>query len=124
MTFGQMKAAVRRKLNESSATFWTDQDIEDALNDAYAEMADATEFYERQATIDLLPSRTYYDLTSVLPDTFLSPRRAYNVTTSRWLDPTDPLDQDRHTDSQWELTSGQPERYMLRGNWWLGVWPS
>lgn len=123
MTFAELQADVRRKLNESSATFWTDQDIKDALNEAYEEMGDATEFYERQATLIMLAKRTYYDLTSLLPDTFLSPRRCWNTITQRWARPTDPLDQDLHTSVQWELTNGPPEAYFIRGNWWLGVWP-
>ncbi len=117
-----MKADVRRKINAASTAFFTDSDIEDALNEAYEEMADATEFYERQATIDMLAGRTYYDLTSLLPDTFLSPRRAWNTTTQKWFGPTDTLERDSAY-VQWELTYGAPEYYLLRGNWWLGVWP-
>jgi hypothetical protein len=123
MNRGEMRTKTRRKLNEASATFWTDTDINDALNEGYAEMADASEFYERQAMVPTLKGRTYYDLSLILPDTFLSPRRAYNPVTSRWLDPTDPLQQDHHNFVQWELTQGEPIRYLMRGNWWMGVWP-
>lgn len=123
MTFSEMKTDVRRRLNEASATFWTDADIEEALNDALAEVADATEYYERQANLQMLDGRTYYDLTSLLPDTFLSPRRCWNATTQKWLTPTDPRELDYHTFVQWELTNGEPEKYWLRGNWWLGVFP-
>lgn len=123
MTFGEMQSDVRRKLNEAPATFWTDQDIKDALNEALEEVADATEYYERQATIPMLHGRTYYDLTSLLPDTFLSPRRGWNTTTQRWLRPTDARNQDEHTYVQWELTYGPPNSYLLRGNWWMGVFP-
>ncbi len=124
MTFGEMQSILRTKLNEASATFWTDQDVKDALNEAYEEIADATEFYERQATIPLLTGRTYYDLTSLLDaDTFLSPRRGFNTATNKWFVPTDARAQDTQTYVQWELTQAAPKNYFMRGNWWLGVWP-
>lgn len=123
MTFGEMQTLLRAKLYEASATFWTDQDIKDALNEALEEFADATEYYERQVTLTLLSGRTYFDLTSLLPDTFLSPRRGWNTATSRWFVPSDARDLDTHTYVQWELTQGAPRDYFMRGNWWLGVWP-
>jgi hypothetical protein len=123
MTLGEMKSEVRRRLNESGTAFYSDADIAASLQEGLDEMADIAEYSEREASVGLLTGRTYYDLQSVLPDTFLSPRRIYNSTTSRWLTPTDPRDQDEHTFVQWELTYGEPVRYLLRGNWWLGVWP-
>ena len=123
MNFGQMKTRVRRRVNEPSTAFFTDADIEDALNEGYHELADATEFYEREALVPMIKGHTYYDLTNILPDTFLSPRRAFNPTTNRWLAPTDPINQDIHTFVQWELVQGEPESYLMRGNWWLGVFP-
>lgn len=124
MNFSQMKSSLRQKLNESGSTFYSDEDVADAINEAYAEVSDATEFYERQATIQLLTGRTYYDLTTLLDsDTFLSPRRAFNPATNRWFQPTDYRDLDTHTYVQWELTEAAPRDYFLRGNWWFGVWP-
>lgn len=123
MNFGEIQRKVRRRLNESTTAFYSDDDIKKAINAGYLEMADATEFYERQAMIPMLKQRTYYDLSLILPDTFLSPRRAYNPETSRWLDPIDPRGLDYHTYVQWELTQGPPEKYLMRGNWWLGVFP-
>ena len=123
MTFGAMIDRTRMKLNEATAAFYSDDDIKLALNEGYAEMADATEFYERQAYVPMLTKRTYYDLSLILPDTFLSPRRVYNPRTSNWLEPTDPVNLDLHMFPQWELTEGEPEQYIMRGNWWFGVFP-
>lgn len=123
MNFGQMQTEVRRRLNESTTVFFSDQDVKDALNEGYAQMADVTEFYERYVNIPMLSKRTYYDLTHIITETFLSPRRVFNTTTNRWLDPTDPFDMDYHTYVQWELVQGQPEKCFMRGNWFLGVWP-
>lgn len=123
MNFGDMKTQTRRKLNELAANFWSDEDVAAALNKGLAEMADATEYYERYVNIPLLSGRGYYNLKNVIDDTFLSPRRAFNTITGRWLIPTDTREMDYHTYVQWELTSGQPERYLMRGNWWVCFFP-
>lgn len=122
MTFAQMQAETRRQLNESSVVFWTDQDIKDAINEGMDELADIAEYYERQATLPMLAGRSYYDLTSVLPDTVLSPRHIWNTTTQRWLEQVDTLQMDGGY-RQWELVHGEPEKFVIRGHWWLGAWP-
>ena len=119
-----MQTDVRRRINESSTVFFTAQDIKDALNDGLEEISDATEWYERQATIDWTVGEIYTDLSTVLPDTILSILRCWNTTTQRWLDPTDPWEMDYHSYRQWELTTGQPQKYFIRGLWHLGIWPA
>lgn len=123
MTLAEMKTDVRRRLNESGTEFFSDADIAESLQEGLDEIADITEYYEREATFNLLTGRTYYDLRTILPDTFLSPRRCWNTTTQRWFRPTDERDLDENTYVQWELTYGEPQSYLLRGNWWLGVFP-
>ncbi len=122
MTFGEMQDRTRVRLNEATAVFYSDDDIALALNEGYAEMADVTEFYERHAYIPMLRLRTYYDLSLILPDTFLSPRRVYNPITGAWLTPTDAAELDGRY-AQWELVQGEPDQYLMRGNWWFGVFP-
>ena len=123
MNFGQMQLEVRTRLDEASAVFWTDQDIKDSLNEGLAEMADETDYHECYANVMLAPNRTYYDLTTLLPNTFLSPRRIYNTTTSRWLIPSGYRELDESRGGQWEDTQGPPNWYWFRGFWWLGVYP-
>ena len=122
MTFGEMQTKVRLKINEATSAFFSDDDIQNAINDGFAEMADATEYFEREAMVPLIKRHTYYDLSLILPDTFLSPRRIYNPRTSKWLVPTTPRELDKEW-AQWETVDGEPEKYFLRGNWWLGVFP-
>ena len=123
MTLSEFRTDIRRRLGETATVFYSDDDIDDAIDEAYEEMADATEFYERQAQIQAIAGHTYYNLLNILPDTFLSPRRIYDSTTSRWLTPTDPRELDYHGYRQWERVSGPPQKYLMRGNWWLGVFP-
>ncbi len=122
MNFGQMQTEVRRKLNETSATFWTNDDIQEALNEGYGEISDETEWYEREATIQTTANRLYHDLRSILGDTFLSLRRVWNATTEEWLYPTGHREMDGGY-RQWELVQGEPRQVYIRGLWWLAQWP-
>lgn len=125
MTFAEQKTEVFRRLNESSSspTYWTEEDVEDALNDGYAEMSDASEWYERNASINKLKNRTYYDLRTNLSDTFLAPRRCFNPQTNQWLAPISVRTLDFKTYRQWELNPGEPQKMFMRGLWWLGTYP-
>ena len=124
MDFGELKTEVFRRLNESSSSpvYWTEADVEESLNDGYQELADATEWYERHVTMDLLSHRTYYDMRYVAEDTWLGPRRCFNNQTSRWLDPSNVNDFDSER-VKWEDNGGEPQRFFMRGSWWFGVWP-
>ena len=127
MTLAEMRTEVFRRLNENSVSpdFWTQSDVDEALNDGLEEISDASEWYERHASIPILNQRPYYDLrTNLGDDTILSPGRALNVQTNRWLEPTYVRDLDYHTYRRWEnITTGQTERMFLRGLWWLGFFP-
>ena len=125
MTFGELKTETFRRLEASSSSpvFFTETDIEDALNEGYAEFADAAEWYEVWRTIDLAMDRPYYDIRTVFDDaTVLTPGAAFHEDTNRWLIPSSPADLDRAY-VRWEQVSGQPERVITRGLWWIGYWP-
>jgi hypothetical protein len=123
MNFGEMKALVSRRLAEvNGRTFWTDPDIADAINAGYMELSDQTEWNENRVTIDLLNDRPYYDLRTIIGDRFLAVRPAYHTETRRWLIPTVARNLDVH-DRRWERVTGAPQRFLLRGLWWLGLYP-
>lgn len=124
MTFAQIKADVFRRLRESSSApvFWSEADVENAINEVYMELSDETEWNETFKTVDLLSSRPYYDARTYLDPNVLTVGRAFNVTTNRWLEPTVPRDLDPY-DPRWERVTGQPQRVMVRGLFWFGYWP-
>jgi len=119
-----MRGAVFQRLNEHAASpvFWTAADVNAAIDDGYAELADASEFYEQWFEIPLLGDRPYYDLRTQLTPDILAVGMAYDETSSRWLLPTSVSEFDA-SDPRWERVVGQPQRFLLRGLWWLGYWP-
>jgi hypothetical protein len=123
MTFAQMQIETSRRLAEvSGRVFWSDAEIATALNDGYAELSDASEWFETYVDIDLLADRPYYDARTVLGDSFLAIGPAFDRQTNRWLLPTSVRQFDAH-DRRWERVVGEPQRLLVRGLWWLGYWP-
>ena len=86
MNFGELKAEVFRRLEESSSSpvYFTESEVEDALNEGYEEISDASEWTETSIEIALLPGQIYYWIghPSVLA---LTPKQAFNNQNSRWL---------------------------------------
>lgn len=119
-----MKAETFRRLRTASSApvFWTEADVGEALNEGYAELSDATEWFEQYFEIDLLNNRPYYDLRTVLGASFLAVKPAWDEQTSRWLLPTGVKQADAH-DRRWERVTGEPQRIFMRGLWWLGLYP-
>ena len=124
MTFTELTAETFRRLQEvaTAPVFWTVADVHAALNEGYAEISDATEWYERWVTIDLLRERPYYDARRLMPEPMLRIGAAFNEQTNRWLTPCSPTDLDRGW-ARWETTVGTPDHVLVRGLWWLRYWP-
>lgn len=125
MTFETLKAETFRRLEESSAApvFYSEDDVETALNEGLMEISDATEWREIYRTVDLLHTRPYYDVRTVFADDeILSLGRAFHEDTSRWLDPCSPRDLDARY-RRWERVRAVPDRIQRRGLWWVGYYP-
>lgn len=119
-----MQAEVSRRLAEAGGgrTFWSATDIADAVNLGYAEISDASEWYEQYLEIELLANRPWYDLRTVVGSSFLAIRPAFDVQTNRWLIPTAVSQFDAH-DRRWERVTGEPQRVATQSLWWVSYWP-
>lgn len=123
MTKGEMRAEVARRLAEvGGRVFWSDDDINTAVNDGLMELADATEFNEASLEIDLREDRPFYDLRTLVGPTFLSLKPTFDPQTNRWLIPSSVAQMDTR-DRRWEYVTGEPQRIFMRGLWWLGLFP-
>lgn len=125
MTRAELRADLARRLEEAvgSPVFVSTDDLDAALAEAYADLSDATEWYEIWRPVRLCHTRPYYDVRTVFPDDeILTPTRAFNEQTNRWLVPDTPVGLDRGY-RRWEQVYGQPERMTVRGLFWFGYWP-
>lgn len=124
MTKGELRAEVFRRLQESASApvYWTADDVDAAVAEGYAEVSDASEWFEAHAYLPLLKDRPLYDLRTVLGEQFLAVGGAFDVQTNRWLIPSTTRQFDAH-DRRWERIVGEPQRLFMHGLWWLGLWP-
>lgn len=123
MDFQEIKAEVFRRLEENSSApvYFSESEVEDAINEGYEEISDASEWSETTSTINLLPGQVYYWLghSSVKA---LTPTAAYNNQNDYWLQWTTVGDLDR-SHSYWETSQGEPTQMFTRGLGWIGFWP-
>lgn len=123
MTKAELRANVRRRLEQASSVFVTDDDIDAAIDEGYRAISDATEWREVWRPIDLCASRPYYDLRTIFQGVeILTPLRAFHEDTNRWLTPVSARDLDAGY-ARWEQVVGQPDRLLTRGLFWIGYWP-
>ena len=119
-----MQTEVSRRIDDAGNRYFSAPDVKLAINEGYEEMSDASEWYELNAPIALVQDNQYYNLQLQFPSDKvpLSVTSVWNVQTSKWLDPTSPMELDATT-FRWGNTSGEPEAFFVRGLWVLGVYP-
>jgi len=126
MTKAEIRTKVLRKLRQQRAGVpFSEAEINQAIDDGYAEMSDASEWNEVVQLLDLLADRPYYDARTVCGQSLLAIGPAFSPTTSRWLRPVVVGDLDGN-DRRWERVvspSAAPDAYFTRGLWWFGYYP-
>lgn len=118
-----MQTEVFRRLEESSSSpvYWALAQVKEALNDAYFDISDVTEWAETSETDNLTTSNNY-DLSSILSNTPLTVKGVFNTQTNRWLTPSS-VQQWERDNLRWEDEAAEPDEFTIAGLWWLRVRP-
>lgn len=124
MTFLELQQETHRLLREADCggIYFSTEDIREAINAGYMELSDSAEWLEESLEIELLKSRPYYDLFTLITCGFLSIKPALDENRHRWLLPSTVRGLDGN-DRRWERVVGTPQRIFLRGLRWLGLYP-
>lgn len=124
MTRSEIKAEIFRRLREvsSAPVFWTEQDLDNSIDEGVAEISDATEWFESYNDIELPRGVPAFDVRQFTTYEFLAVGPAYNSQTNRWLTPEVPRTFDAG-DRAWESRIAEPGSILVRGLWWLTYWP-
>lgn len=120
VNFGDIEDRVRTQYEAASTVRWDSATILNGVNEGLDELSEATLFHERNATILLKGGHTYYDLRGFWPEGAFSINSIFNNTQQSWLRPVGIRDLKVQ---KWETVPGDPQRYMIRGLFWLGVYP-
>lgn len=125
MNFQEMQTEVFRRLDEDSVSpaFWSLVDVKQAINEGYDDLSELTEWRETSSSLSLANSN-YYDLSTLVSDVVLTLYSVRNAQTSKFLDQGTVKQLDTWY-RRWEaVIGGEPERYWIRGLYWLGMFPN
>lgn len=133
MTFLELQAEVLLRVGEpippsTAQRFHSITDAKAALNEGLELMAETSGFYEVSANINIT-SALYYDLnnTAILNlganITFVELESLFSNQNNRWLTPTYYRELDETIYPVWERSIGEPDYYLTRGVWWVGLYP-
>lgn len=123
MTFGEIQTEVFRRLEESGSSpdFWELDEVKQAIQEAWEDLALVTEWYRSRCIIPVQDDIVYYDLRDWYPEEVIKIRAIWDVSTDRWLHPST-WQEIQSGYQRWEAVEAHPDRFFLRGNFALGVW--
>lgn len=109
MTRAIVKERVLKNLNDAGAVYFTADDLNDSIQDAYDDIAALSQCLVASVTLSWLANETYYYFESLGATDFLSVLAIYNHNTKRFLDDSISLTQFDRIRDDWEIWNGQPE---------------
>lgn len=121
MTKGQLIARVKLNL-DSNDIFYSVDDYNDALQDAYDDTVVDTLCIEKTVDITLPANFLYHNLPTYIPD-FLAVRAIYNSRINLWLEPISLLEL-KAMRYDWEKAVAQPTHYCPLSWEYIILWPT
>lgn len=122
MLQSEVASRVRSNLDDTGATFFTDNNIDESIQDGYDSTINLLLPLTDVQSINFTSNLIYYNLYNAVLN-YLHVLAIYNNNTDRWLDfRTIKWLEDRRND--WELTEGQPEVFTLVDYKYIALWPT
>lgn len=110
MTVLQLRTNIRVNLNDNGITFYSDQDINDSIQDAYNEIAARTKFLTKTAAnLSWQANSNYYDFLSLGVTDYLGTIGIFNNVSNLWLRDDISIKQFDNIRRDWELWIGSPQ---------------
>lgn len=133
MTFLELQTEVLRFFGEPvppsvSQNFALVADAKAAINEGYETISEASRWYEKTTSINIVNS-LYYNLndpavmTGVDTEPLLLIKGLFSAQNNRWMRQTFWRELDEEIYPAWELSIGEPDYFLMRGAWWLGLHP-
>lgn len=121
MTRDDIAARVRFNLDDNGIKFYSADDLNDSIQDAYNEAAVLGRTIEKTATVSFVDNLTYYDLSDLISD-YYHVIGIYNNNTKLWLDYI-PFKVLQETDHRWEVRNGQPKFFTVIDDSYIAISP-
>jgi hypothetical protein len=113
MTRAAIKTDIRSNLWDAGVTFYSQDDLNDSVQDAYDDIVILSKCIIRKVNRSFLDDVTYYDAATDLGiSDYLGMTAIFNNRTKRWLDDNISLRQLDNIRSDWETWTGSPEMWV------------
>lgn len=108
-TRGQIKADIQSNLTDLNLNFYSDDDLNQSIQDAYDDVAILSQCIQKRVTINWISNLSYYDFKSLGISDYLGTIAIFNNITNLWLrDDLSLKDFDRIR-RDWETWIGTPQ---------------
>jgi len=123
-TRGQVKADIQNNLIELNINFYSDDDLNNAVQDAYDDMAILTQCIQKKVTLNWISNLSYYDFKNKMGvSDYLGTIAIFNNVTNLWLrDDLSLKDFDRIR-RDWETWIGTPLFWAPSDPMFIGLCP-
>lgn len=124
MTLAQIRGNVQSNLNDAGVTYFSEQAINDSIQDAYNEVAAKCRCIIKSVTINQIANQPYYDFVALGVSDYLGTIAIFNQETQYWLrDDISLRDFDRLR-RDWEQWVGQPQFWAPHSQRLIAVAPN
>jgi hypothetical protein len=124
MTLSQIRGKVQSNLNDAGISYYSEQAINDSIQDAYNEVAAKCRCIINSITINQIANQPYYDFTALGVSDYLGTIAIFNQETQYWLrDDISLRDFDRLR-RDWEQWAGQPQFWASHSQRLIAIAPN
>lgn len=120
MTIAEMIVRVSRALEDSVNIRFSQDEIRQALQDGWTDLAEYVDWNHAIGSLTLAPDTEHYSVSSVT--NLITPKAVFDDDEDRLLTPTTVIELDLSY-PQWEKVQGRPTHWFMRGSQYLGFWP-
>lgn len=121
MTRDQIAASIRTELADAG-TFYTDDDINDSIQDAYDEVVAITQPIEKTVELSWIDDLVYYDFYTTVSD-YIRPFAVYNNANQVWLNWVSNKHLDEIND-EWETADGNTTNAWIVNFRYIAMYPT
>lgn len=119
MTRDEISKRIRNNLNDAGITYYSEEDVNDAIQDGYDEVAVYCECIEKNVELPFKNDTTFYDFSEMIPD-YYRVTRIYSGVTSRWLDVNLERENLAYA-SDWLTANGSADSFIIKGPKYIGI---
>lgn len=112
MNRGQIRQAISNNLEDANLTYYSNQEIDDSIQDCYNEVCAKTRCLVKSITLNWLSEINYYDYISLGVSDYLGTVAIFNNASNLWLRDDVNIRDLHRIRRDWELWRGQPQFWV------------